>query len=99
MQGESKFYERLYMTDATYGLSHYDVTRLSCAAWMDGIAFLFGDQPLGSEVGTESVTYGFWPEVLQERLKKNDLSGHIRDFTPRSLWYLTTHCGFTHAGW
>src|SRR5581483_3094566 len=30
------------------------------AAWMNRIAFLVAGQPLGSEVGAESVTYGFW---------------------------------------
>ena len=69
------------------------------AAWMNRIAFLFSGQPLGSEVGTESVTYGFWPGFLQDRLKRFDPSGHIRDFTPRSLSDLTAACGFKPAGW
>lgn len=71
----------------------------NCAAWMNRIAFLFGGQPLGSEVGTRSVTYGFWPPFLQDRLKQFDPSGHIRDFTPRSLWDLTAACGFQPVGW
>jgi len=71
----------------------------NCAAWMNRIAFLFGGQPLGSEVGTQSVTYGFWPGFLQDRLKPFSPSGHIRDFTPRSLRDLTAACGFTPAGW
>lgn len=71
----------------------------NCAAWMNRIAFLFGGQPLGSEVGTQSVTYGFWPGFLQDRLKQFSPSGHIRDFTPRSLRDLTAACGFTPAGW
>ena len=70
----------------------------NCAAWMNRIAFLFGGQPLGAEVGTESVTYGFWPAFLQGRLKQFDPSGHIRDFTPRSLRDLCTACGFEHGG-
>jgi SAM-dependent methyltransferase len=70
----------------------------NCAAWMNRLAFLFGGQPLGAEVGTESVTYGFWPAFLQERLKQFDPSGHIRDFTPRSLRDLTAACGFKPAG-
>jgi Methylase involved in ubiquinone/menaquinone biosynthesis len=69
------------------------------AAWMNRIAFLFSGQPLGSEVGTESVTYGFWPGFLQNRLKSFDPSGHIRGFTPRSLSDLATACGFKPAGW
>lgn len=69
------------------------------AAWMNRLFFLFGGQPLGSEVGTESITYGFWPSFLKGRLARFDPSGHIRDFTPRSLRDLSVHCGFRHAGW
>lgn len=71
----------------------------NCAAWMNRIAFLFGGQPLGSEVGTQSVTYGFWPGFLQDRLKQFDPSGHIRDFTPRSLRDLSAACGFQPTDW
>jgi SAM-dependent methyltransferase len=71
----------------------------NCAAWMNRIAFLFGGTPLGAEVGTESVTYGFWPGFLQDRLKAFSPSGHIRDFTPRSLSDLTAACGFKPANW
>lgn len=71
----------------------------NCAAWMNRIAFLFGGQPLGTEVGTESVTYGFWPGFLKHRLNQFSPSGHIRDFTPRSLRDLTAACGFKPAGW
>ena len=69
------------------------------AAWMNRVAFLFSGQPLGSEVGTESVTYGFWPGFLQHKLKQFEPSGHIRDFTPRSLRDLSAACGFQYAGW
>lgn len=69
------------------------------AAWMNRIAFLVGGQPLGTEVGTESVTYGFWPSFMKERLKRFSPSGHIRDFTPRSLRDLTSACGFKPVGW
>ena len=71
----------------------------NCAAWMNRIAFLFAGAPLGSEVGTESVTYGFWPGFLKERLKQFEPSGHIRDFTPRSLRDLCAACGFKPSGW
>jgi SAM-dependent methyltransferase len=71
----------------------------NCAAWMNRITFLFGGQALGSEVGTESITYGFWPGFLQGRLKQFEPSGHIRDFTPRSLHDLSAACGFQPAGW
>jgi SAM-dependent methyltransferase len=69
------------------------------AAWMNRIAFLVAGQPLGSEVGAESVTYGFWPRFLQKKLTAFEPSGHIRDFTPRSLKDLTGACGFKFAGW
>jgi SAM-dependent methyltransferase len=71
----------------------------NCAAWMNRIAFLFGGQPLGSEVGTETITYGFWPGMLKHKLVQFSPSGHIRDFTPRSLADLTAACGFTPANW
>jgi SAM-dependent methyltransferase len=71
----------------------------NCAAWMNRIAFLFGGQPLGSEVGTEAVDYGFWPGFMKDRLKKFNPSGHIRDFTPGSLRDLTSACGFQPVGW
>jgi len=69
------------------------------AAWMNRLAFLFGGQPLGSEVGTEKVTYGFWPPSLKPRLEAFSPSGHIRDFTPGGLRDLSRACGFEPAGW
>jgi 2-polyprenyl-3-methyl-5-hydroxy-6-metoxy-1,4-benzoquinol methylase len=69
------------------------------AAWVNRIAFLFGGQPLGSELGSESITYGFWPRFLQKKLVPFKPSGHIRDFTPRGLSDLAAHCGFETVGW
>jgi SAM-dependent methyltransferase len=69
------------------------------AAWVNRIAFLFGGQPLGSELGSESITYGFWPHFLQKKLVPFKPSGHIRDFTPRGLSDLAAHCGFETVGW
>ena len=69
------------------------------AAWMNRVALLFAGQPLGSEVGTESISYGFWPRLLARRLDRFRPSGHIRDFTPRSLRDMAIHCGFKPAGW
>ncbi|MCE9613630.1 MAG: class I SAM-dependent methyltransferase [Lentisphaerae bacterium] len=71
----------------------------NCAALINRLCFLVGGQPLGSEVGTESITYGFWPRFLQNRLQPYDPSGHIRDFTPRGLSDLARACGFRPAGW
>lgn len=70
------------------------------AAWMNRITFfLWGNQPLGSELGVETVTYGFRPSFLKKRLEAFRASGHIRDFTPRGLQDLTEHCGFQTVGW
>ncbi|HEU6448129.1 MAG TPA: class I SAM-dependent methyltransferase [Verrucomicrobiae bacterium] len=69
------------------------------AAWVNRIGFLWGNQPLGSELGTDKTTYGFRPVFLQKRLEAFRPSGHIRDFTPRGLMDLTTHCGFQTVGW
>jgi ubiquinone/menaquinone biosynthesis C-methylase UbiE len=71
----------------------------NAAAWVNRVFFLFAGQPLGSELGTEKVTYGFWPASLQPRLEAFKPSGHIRDFTPRGLRDLTRHCGFETVGW
>ncbi len=69
------------------------------AAWVNRVGFLWGNQPLGSELGTERVTYGFRPGFLQKKLEPFRPSGHIRDFTPRGLRDLTEHCGFQTVGW
>ena len=69
------------------------------AAWMNRVALLFAGQPLGTEVGTQSITYGFWPRHFQAHLAQFPPSGHIRDFTPRSLRDLTQACGFKTRGW
>lgn len=69
------------------------------AAWVNRVLFIFGSQPLGSELGTEKTTYGFWPTSMQKKLKRFRPSGHIRDFTPRGLQNLSEHCGFRVVGW
>ena len=69
------------------------------AAWINRVAFLWGNQPLGTELGTEKTTYGFRPAFLQRKLEAFRPSGHIRDFTPRGLRDLAEHCGFQTAGW
>lgn len=69
------------------------------AAWINRVGFLWGNQPLGSEVGTESIVYGFRPKHFQAHLSQFRPSGHIRDFTPRALQDLTGVCGFKTVGW
>jgi len=69
------------------------------ATWINRLVLIFGGQPLGTEVGTESITYGFWPARAQKALAGFTPSGHIRDFTPRGLMGLTNACGFDTLGW
>lgn len=69
------------------------------AAWINRGLFLFGVQPLGSELGTRSITYGFRPSVAKSRLRPYTPSGHIRDFTPNGLKDLVESCGFRVGGW
>lgn len=69
------------------------------AAWINRVLFLFAGQPLGTEVGTESGTYGFWPPFGQKHLAKYKPAGHIRDFTPRALEDLCNACGLAVSGW
>ncbi|MGA2867776.1 MAG: class I SAM-dependent methyltransferase [Verrucomicrobiota bacterium] len=79
------------------GLCLISVPNIS--AWVNRVLFLFAGQPLGSELGTEKITYGFWPAFMQPKLERFQPSGHIRDFTPRGLRELTAHCGFETVGW
>ena len=69
------------------------------AAWINRVLFLIGGQPLGSELGTRSVTYGFRPSAGKSRLSAFTPSGHIRDFTPGGLCDLVAACGFEVRGW
>lgn len=69
------------------------------AAWVNRLLFLFGVQPLGSEVGTESIVYGFRPRAGKKHLAQFVPSGHIRDFTPLGLKDLVESCGFEVEGW
>ena len=69
------------------------------AAWINRLLFLAASLPLGSEVGTESVSYGFWPRFLQKWLNAFQPAGHIRAFTPRALRDLCHACGFLEVGW
>jgi SAM-dependent methyltransferase len=69
------------------------------AGWISRVGMLWGNPPLGSELGTRSVTYGFRPKFFQAHLAKFHPSGHIRDFTPRGLKDLTEACGFSTVGW
>ena len=69
------------------------------AAWINRLLFLFASQPLGTETGAESVTYGFWPRAGQRHLARFSPAGHIRAFTPRALRDLCQACGLHVVGW
>jgi ubiquinone/menaquinone biosynthesis C-methylase UbiE len=79
------------------GLAVISVPNTAC--WLNRALFIFGGQPLGSELGTETISYGFWPRFMQKRMENWTPSGHIRDFTPRGLEDMTNRCGFKTAGW
>lgn len=69
------------------------------ASWVNRVALLFAGQPLGTEVGSESIMYGFWPSLFKRRLAAFHPAGHIRDFTPRALADLCRGAGFRPVGW
>ncbi len=92
-----KLVREFYRVLASDGLCIISVPNI--AAWINRVAFLWGGQPLGSELGTEKITYGFRPAFLHDKLERFSPSGHIRDFTPRGLKDLTEHCGFRVIGW
>lgn len=84
------------ITDPTEGFCVVSVP--NCAYWPSRVAALWGCQPLGSEVGTDRIDYGFRPRLLKPMLDYAP-SGHIRDFTPASLRDICEHCGWKVEGW
>lgn len=75
------------------------VSMPNLAAWINRLLLLFAIQPLGTEVGLHSLSYGFRPRLAQNRLKTFMPSGHIRDFTPRALKDLVETHGLRVDGW
>jgi len=73
------------------GLCIISVPNLS--AWVNRLFLLFSIQPLGTEVGVNSITYGLWLPSFKKHLSNLNASGHIRDFTPRSLRDLVENSG------
>lgn len=69
------------------------------AAWVNRLMLLFGVQPLGTEVGTDSIGYGAAGETMKGHLEKFSPSGHIRPFTPRALADMCELNGFSVIGW
>jgi 2-polyprenyl-3-methyl-5-hydroxy-6-metoxy-1,4-benzoquinol methylase len=69
------------------------------AAWINRGLLLCGIQPLGTELGIESITYGFRPETAKKRLQSFTPAGHIRSFTPGALKDIFTTVGLNTIGW
>ncbi len=69
------------------------------AAWINRMLLLLGIQPLGTEVGTDSIAYGAPNEIMKGHLEKFTPSGHIRPFTPRALRDMLELNGFSVVGW
>ncbi len=69
------------------------------AAWINRLLLLFAIQPLGTEVGTDSIAYGAVNEIMKEHLEKFTPSGHIRPFTPRAIRDMFELNGFSIVGW
>ncbi len=69
------------------------------AAWPNRLLLLAGIQPLGTELGEESIAYG-WPWArARRRPAARRPAGHIRAFTPRGLRDLCGATGFRACGW
>lgn len=92
-----KLLRKIYRALACDGICIVSVPNL--AYWPNRIAGLWGCQPLGSELGTERITYGFRPQSAITKWEEAKPSGHIRDFTPAGLKDLCEHCGFEVVGW
>jgi hypothetical protein len=73
------------------------VSTPNLAWWINRVLLLLGMQPIGTEVGTESISYG--SGVLSSRLSSFVPAGHIRPFTARALKDLAEASGFDVLGW
>ena len=79
------------------GLCLISVPNLS--SWANRLMLLLSIQPLGTEVGTQSITYGLALPPFKKHVSAIRPSGHIRCFTPRALQDLTRRSGFETIGW
>jgi len=73
------------------GLGIISVPNLS--AWINRLFLLFSIQPLGCEMGANSITYGLWLPHFKKHVADLNPAGHIRSFTPRSLCDLVENSG------
>jgi len=73
------------------------VSTPNLAWWINRILLLLGLQPAGTEVGTESITYGMG--LLSKRVEHFRPAGHIRCFTPSALRDMGARAGFRAVGW
>jgi len=88
-------FEELYRVVRTDGLVVVSVPNL--AWWANRIFLLLGIQPIGTEVGTKSITYG--AGLFSKRQKRFLPAGHIRCFTPAALRDMGESSGFATIGW
>ena len=81
------------------GICIVSVPNLS--AWINRLFLLFSIQPLGTEVGVNSIDYGLWLPYFKKHVNNLEVgaAGHIRSFTPRSLQDITEQAGFKTIGW
>ena len=81
------------------GICIISVPNLS--AWINRLFLLFSIQPLGTEVGVNSIDYGLWLPYFKKHVNNLNVgaAGHIRNFTPRSLQDITEQAGFKTVGW
>lgn len=69
------------------------------ASWVNKLLLLLGIQPLGVEIGTESISYGFPLAKAREHLDRFSPAGHVRAFTPLALQDIVESTGFKTLGW
>jgi 2-polyprenyl-3-methyl-5-hydroxy-6-metoxy-1,4-benzoquinol methylase len=88
-------FSELYRVTKPGGLAVVSTPNLSW--WINRILLVLGIQPVGTEVGTESITYGMG--ILSKRVEQFRPAGHIRCFTPAALRDMGERAGFRLTGW
>ena len=75
------------------GICIISVPNLS--AWINRLFLLFSIQPLGCEVGANSIDYGLWLPYFKKHVNNLGVgaAGHLRSFTPRSLQDIVENSG------
>jgi len=73
------------------------VSTPNLAWWPNRILLLAGIQPVGTELGTGSISYGMG--FLAKKVRSFRPAGHIRCFTPAALRDMSIITGFEPVGW